>query len=207
MSASMVLQLQHSPYEFLAGAEVLNKCPGNIINEICQAVISELHAPIDEVCVTAICQKCHQLGSKLTSTDIQMASSALQFLFRSSAKTGVTAEELVKNLKWSMSWSDVAISVIGSVWDEHSGQIKMHSLRDCVQCETSVSKLIDLQWKLGIAMASDSCRNLGAPYVTVILKLADSSGKVKQMIFEMSIPKFTDFSRRLGEMATVMETM
>uniref|UniRef100_A0A4X1VB04 TBC1 domain family member 4 n=1 Tax=Sus scrofa TaxID=9823 RepID=A0A4X1VB04_PIG len=50
--------------------------------------------------------------------------------------------------------------------------------------------LIDFQWKLGMAVSSDSCRSLKYPYVAVMLKVADHSGQVKNKSFEMTIPQF-----------------
>ncbi|XP_048955277.1 COMM domain-containing protein 6 isoform X4 [Canis lupus dingo] len=52
------------------------------------------------------------------------------------------------------------------------------------------SELVDFQWKLGMAVSSDSCRSLKYPYVAVLLKVADHSGQVKNKCFEMTIPQF-----------------
>ncbi|XP_072832503.1 COMM domain-containing protein 6 isoform X2 [Vicugna pacos] len=52
------------------------------------------------------------------------------------------------------------------------------------------SQLLDFQWKLGMAVSSDSCRSLKYPYVAVMLKVADESGQVKKKSFEMTIPQF-----------------
>ncbi|XP_004845303.1 COMM domain-containing protein 6 [Heterocephalus glaber] len=52
------------------------------------------------------------------------------------------------------------------------------------------NQLIDFQWKLGMAVSSDSCRSLKYPYVAVVLKVADHSGQVKNKSFEMTIPQF-----------------
>ncbi|KAF6083842.1 COMM domain containing 6 [Phyllostomus discolor] len=51
-------------------------------------------------------------------------------------------------------------------------------------------QLVDFQWKLGMAVSSDSCRSLKYPYVAVMLKVADQSGQVKSKSFEMTIPQF-----------------
>ncbi|XP_059513159.1 COMM domain-containing protein 6-like [Myotis daubentonii] len=49
---------------------------------------------------------------------------------------------------------------------------------------------VDFQWKLGMAVSSDSCRSLKYPYVAVMLKVADHSGQVKTKSFEMTTPQF-----------------
>ncbi|KAM9041576.1 COMM domain-containing protein 6-like [Megaptera novaeangliae] len=69
------------------------------------------------------------------------------------------------------------------------------------------NQLIDFQWKLGMAVSSDSCRSLKYPYVAVILKVADPSGQVKNKSFEMTIPQFQNFYRQFKEIAAVIETV
>ncbi|XP_040479526.1 COMM domain-containing protein 6 isoform X1 [Ursus maritimus] len=67
--------------------------------------------------------------------------------------------------------------------------------------------LVDFQWKLGMAVSSDSCRSLKYPYVAVLLKVADHSGQVKNKSFEMTIPQFQNFYRQFKEIAAVIETV
>lgn len=54
----------------------------------------------------------------------------------------------------------------------------------------AVFKLVDFQWKLGMAVSSDRCRSLKYPYVAVKLKVADPSGQVNTKTIEMTIPQF-----------------
>ena len=54
-------------------------------------------------------------------------------------------------------------------------------------------QLIDFQWKLGMAVSSDSCRSLKYPYVAVMLKVADHSGQ--------------NFYKQFKEIAAVIETV
>jgi len=53
-----------------------------------------------------------------------------------------------------------------------------------------VLQLVDMQWSLGMSMASSNCRNLNSPFVTVLLKVAQSSGTITERSFEMSLPEF-----------------
>ncbi|XP_040517372.1 COMM domain-containing protein 6 isoform X3 [Gallus gallus] len=66
---------------------------------------------------------------------------------------------------------------------------------------------VDIKWKLGVAMSSDTCRSLKYPYVTVALKVADSSGQITNKCFEMTVPQFKNFFRQFKEMAAVLETV
>lgn len=51
-------------------------------------------------------------------------------------------------------------------------------------------QFVDMKWKLGVAMSSDTCRSLKYPYVTVTLTVADPSGQITDKSFEMTIPQF-----------------
>lgn len=56
---------------------------------------------------------------------------------------------------------------------------------DCVSFQ-----LVDMQWKLGMAVSSDTCRSLNSPYVSLLLKIIEPSGQISQRSFEMTIPQF-----------------
>ncbi|XP_060052985.1 COMM domain-containing protein 6-like [Erinaceus europaeus] len=66
---------------------------------------------------------------------------------------------------------------------------------------------VGFQWKLGMAVSSDSCRSLKYPHVAMMLKVADHSGQVKNKSFEMTIPQFQNFYRQFKEMAATTETV
>jgi len=51
-------------------------------------------------------------------------------------------------------------------------------------------QLMDMQWSLGMSMASSNCRNLNSPFVAVLLKIAEPSGSITERSFEMSLPEF-----------------
>ncbi|KAM5276811.1 COMM domain-containing protein 6 isoform 2-T3 [Hipposideros larvatus] len=69
------------------------------------------------------------------------------------------------------------------------------------------AELLDFQWKLGMAVSSDSCRSLKYPYVAVMLTVGDRSGQVMNKSFEMTIPQFQNFYRQFKEIAAVIETV
>ncbi|KAF7224476.1 COMM domain-containing protein 6 isoform X4 [Nothobranchius furzeri] len=67
--------------------------------------------------------------------------------------------------------------------------------------------LVDVQWKLAMAVSSDTCRSLNSPYVSLLLKVLEPSGQISQRSFEMTIPQFQNFHKQLKEMAAIMETV
>uniref|UniRef100_A0A3Q3XI54 COMM domain-containing protein 6 n=1 Tax=Mola mola TaxID=94237 RepID=A0A3Q3XI54_MOLML len=77
------------------------------------------------------------------------------------------------------------------------------------KCDVSntTTTLVDLQWKLGMSVSSDTCRSLNSPYVSLLLKVVEPSGQICQRSFEMTIPQFQNFHKQFKEMAAVMETV
>lgn len=47
-----------------------------------------------------------------------------------------------------------------------------------------------MDWKLGTAMSSSSCKSFNCPYVTLQMRVAESDGTIKQHTLEMTIPQF-----------------
>lgn len=103
-----------------------------------------------------------------------------------------------------------------------------------VSCSAVFFQLVDMQWKLGMAVSSDTCRSLNSPYVCLLLKIVEPSGHICQRSFEMTVPQFQvciywcecsvcviwcfgssfttfshlqNFHKQFKEMAAVMETV
>lgn len=51
-------------------------------------------------------------------------------------------------------------------------------------------QLVDIQWKLGVAVSSDTCRSLNSPYVSLLLKIVQPPGQICHRSFEMTVPQF-----------------
>ena len=61
----------------------------------------------------------------------------------------------------------------------------------------SVGKLVDFQWKLGVAVKSNNCKNLGSPFVSILVRVADANNKIQTQTIEMTISQFqVSFGRR-----------
>ncbi|XP_061917786.1 COMM domain-containing protein 6 isoform X2 [Entelurus aequoreus] len=94
--------------------------------------------------------------------------------------------------------------VLGSSWRQHGESVQV---QQAVQDMLSVGQLVDMQWKLGLAVSSDTCRSLNSPFVTILLKIAEPSGQIHQKAFEMTVPQFQNFHKQMKEVAAVMETV
>ncbi|XP_058246983.1 COMM domain-containing protein 6 isoform X2 [Hemibagrus wyckioides] len=90
------------------------------------------------------------------------------------------------------------------LWTEHSSLVQAHQE---VQAVASTGQLVDIQWKLGMAVSSDTCRSLNSPYISVLMKIADTSGEISYKSFEMTVLQFQNFYRQFKEIASVLETV
>ncbi|XP_071786359.1 COMM domain-containing protein 6-like [Asterias amurensis] len=196
--------LQTVPEGFTSAVEHLNTFPQDIFAELCQEVISFLQYTKGLVKASQVLDRLHEADVESSEESVQAVINALTFLFRSAARSKVVAEDLVKELKHSLAWSDGSLSVIKHLWADQGQSFSSLELANKL---LSVGQLVDMQWKLGVAMTSDSCRSLNSTFVVMAIKVADPSGKVTTRSFEMTVAEFKAFSKQMREMAAMLETV
>ncbi|XP_067371280.1 COMM domain-containing protein 6 isoform X2 [Channa argus] len=129
----------------------------------------------------------------------------LLLTFRSAGKRNLSGDDLVSWLEeGSNKWPKGCLQVLHRLWSEHGALV--HAQQD-VQAVLSIGQLVEMQWKLGMAVSSDTCRSLNSPYVCLLLKIVEPSGQILQRSLEMTIAQFQNFHKQFKEMAAVMETV
>ncbi|KAG5833113.1 COMM domain-containing protein 6 [Anguilla anguilla] len=185
--------------------ENIGSLPTDLFAETCQQILSQLQGQSQAIDVAEICERFQKAGVRLDLGAAQEITKLLSFSFRSAAKSSLSAEQLISRLCESSSrWGKPALQVLHKLWSEQGSLVCSHQE---VQSMITVGQLVDLQWKLGISISSDSCRSLNSPYVTLLLKTADTSGQVSCKSFEMTISQFQNFFKQFKEMAAVLETI
>ena len=72
----------------------------------------------------------------------------------------------------------------------------------------SIGRLVRLDWVLGVTTASSACKRVGAPFVSLTLRVADgASGQESVHTLELTLPEFQDFANKFASMATVMDSL
>ncbi|XP_054643203.1 COMM domain-containing protein 6 [Dunckerocampus dactyliophorus] len=177
----------------------------DLLSESCQHVLSYLRGQsrgVDSAEVFDIFQKA---GVTLEHESLQSIIRFLLLTFRSAGKSKLSADDLMSRLEeGSNKWSKASLQVIHNLWSEHGESVQV---QQAVQDMLSVGQLVDMQWKLGLALSSDTCRSLNLPFVTVLLKIAEPSGQISQKAFEMTVPQFQNFHKQMKEVVAVMETV
>ncbi|KAF7224473.1 COMM domain-containing protein 6 isoform X2 [Nothobranchius furzeri] len=172
------------------------RLPPDVLRETCQDILSYLQGQTSGVDSADIS---HRFQTAEVPLDHEAQQHMIRFLiltFRTAGKKNLSADELVSKLEeGSNKWCKASIQVLCTLWSEHGASVHAQQ------------KLVDVQWKLAMAVSSDTCRSLNSPYVSLLLKVLEPSGQISQRSFEMTIPQFQNFHKQLKEMAAIMETV
>ncbi|XP_070553177.1 COMM domain-containing protein 6-like [Ptychodera flava] len=196
--------LQTIPEGFTIAVETINGIPQDILAELCRDVLLFLQYRLGTVNVGDFHSKLENVESNFSKDAVQGAINALTFIFRSAAIAKVSADVLGRELKGTLAWNDTSLTVVKHLWAEQ-GQTLMSS--ETAQQMLNIGQLVDMEWKLGLALSSDSCRSLNSPYVAMTMTVADPSGHHITRTFEMTIPEFQNFHKQMKEMASILETV
>ncbi|KAK6291255.1 hypothetical protein J4Q44_G00383540 [Coregonus suidteri] len=185
--------------------ENIGRLPPDVLAETCQQILSHLQGQARGVDSAEISDKFQKAGIQLDKEALQEVVQFLLLTFRSTEKSNLSADVLVARLgEGSSKWSKAALQVLHRLWSDQGTLVNTHQE---VQAMLSIGQLVDMQWKLGMAVSSDTCRSLNSPYVSLLLKIADTSGQISQRSFEMTIAQFQNFYSQFKEVAAVLETV
>ncbi|NXG41243.1 COMD6 protein, partial [Psilopogon haemacephalus] len=186
-------------------ADKINLIPQDFFAELCEQIIQHLNHKIPGVNTAELCQRIQTSGIELNVSDLSKIANIVSFLFSTAARNHLSTEELITTLGNAVSvLPKHAVQVIRHVWNEQGKSI---SESEDARSMATVGQFVDIKWKLGVAMSSDTCRSLKYPYIMVMLTVADLSGQITDKSFEMTIPQFKNFFRQFKEMAAILETV
>ncbi|NXU51310.1 COMD6 protein, partial [Turnix velox] len=186
-------------------ANKINLIPQDFFAELCEQIIQHLNHKIAGVNTAELCQRIQTSGTEIDVGDLANIVNIISFLFSTAASNNLSTEELVATLgNAGKTLPKHALQVIRHVWNEQG--VSVRGSEEARNMAT-VGQFVDMKWKLGVAMSSDTCRSLKYPYVAVTLKVAEPSGQIIDKSFEMTIPQFKNFFKQFKEMAAVLETV
>ncbi|XP_053733968.1 COMM domain-containing protein 6 [Synchiropus splendidus] len=181
------------------------RIPPDVLGESCRHILAYLQGQSSGVDSAEISQSFHRAGVRLDHESVQSIVRLLLLTFRSAGKSRLSGDQLVQKLEEAnQKWAKAVLQILHRLWCEHGALVQaQQELQDTL----SVGQLVDVQWKLSLAVSSDTCRSLNSPFVTLLLKIAEPSGQISQRSFEMTVPQFQNFHKQLKEMAALMETV
>ncbi|XP_064609054.1 COMM domain-containing protein 6-like [Liolophura sinensis] len=199
----MAAIVQNAPQGTGKAADLLNQLPEDILAEMCQDVMRVLQYKLSCVNIKSFTQKINSVSKIVEDVSVQSCVNAVTYLYREAARSDLNSENLSKQLASSSLFKRNVVDVLCRIWEQ---QGRLLSSSDVTQL-LNVGQLVDMKWKLGVAMSSDCCRNLNVPYVTITLVIADTSGKQLTNTIEMSVTEFQKFSNQMKEIGSVLETV
>ncbi|XP_062313660.1 COMM domain-containing protein 6 [Osmerus eperlanus] len=185
--------------------ENIAKFPPELFAQTCQRILTHLQGQTRGVDTAEISDRFQNAGIRLDQDALEEVIRFLLLTFRSAGKSNLSGAALVSRLgEGCIRWPPASLQVLQQLWSEQGALV--HTQQEA-QAMLGIGQLVDMQWKLGMAVSSDTCRSLNSPYVSLLLKLANTSGLITQRSFEMTVPQFQNFYRQFKEMAAVLETV
>ncbi|KAK3606310.1 hypothetical protein CHS0354_041942 [Potamilus streckersoni] len=195
---------ENQPAGFGDAIGQINNWPQEIVSELCEEVIMFLQYKIGSINRNKYLEKLLVQDLTVTSKKVQSCINAVSHLYRFAAKAELSGEDLRRQLSSGLTGSVSTLSIFTNVW-----MTKGQSLIACnfTEDKLNIGQLVDLQWKLGMAVSSDSCKSLNFPFVILKLKVSDPSGNLHTHTVEMTLTQFKNFSTQLKEIASLLETV
>ncbi|KAM8977489.1 COMM domain-containing protein 6 [Pelodytes ibericus] len=189
---------------FERSCDLIRPLPPDLFAELCQQSVQHLLGQSVGVDQAILCKRFTTSGVEINVEKLKNIVNAVTSLFSTAAKHKLSCDELLSTISSGNRLPKPILQVIRHVWNEEGKRLsEVEAARDLVP----VGQVVDFQWKIGMAVSSDSCRSLNHPYATLVLKVADYSGQVTSKVIEMTIPEFKNFYRQFKEMSTVLETV
>ncbi|XP_053560903.1 COMM domain-containing protein 6 [Bombina bombina] len=203
-SEEKMLEREFSALGFEKHGDVIKTLPPDLFAELCQQSIRHLQHQSCGIDHTLLCERLQATGVKTNVEQVEKIVHVITSLFRTAAKHKLSSEDLLSTISANVKVPKQILQVIWHVWKEEGNRLsELKGARDLVP----VGQLVDIQWKVGMAVSSDSCRSLNHPYVTLALKVVDYTGKITSKVFELTIPEFQNFFKQFKEMSSVLETV
>ncbi|KAM3934017.1 COMM domain-containing protein 6 [Leptodactylus fuscus] len=189
---------------FEKSCDLMKSLPPDLFAELCQQSIRNLQCENCGVDQTLLSQRFQAAGVDTNVDEVRNVLNAVDYLFSTAAKHKLSTDALLNTVASHYKLPKQTLQVIRHVWNEEGK--KLSDIK-CSRDLLPAAKLLDFQWKIGMAVSSDSCKSLNHPYVTVELKVAEHSGQVQHKVFEMTIPEFRNFSKQFKEMSAALENV
>ncbi|XP_071991450.1 COMM domain-containing protein 6 isoform X2 [Engystomops pustulosus] len=202
MAAREMYELSESGFE--KSCDFIKSLPPDLFAELCQKSIEHLQCQNTGVDQTHLCQRFQAAGVDTNVDEVRNVINAVNYLFSTAAKHKLSTDALLNTVASHYKLPKQTLQVIRHVWNEEGNRL---SEIECSRNLLPAAQLLDFQWKIGMAISSDSCKSLNHPYVTVELKVAEHSGQVQNKVFEMTIAEFQNFSKQFKEMSAALENV
>eukprot|EP00937_MAST-01D_sp_MAST-1D-sp2_P002045 g2045.t1 len=157
-------------------------------------------------------------GAKLSRDEVQSATNAVEYLCRGAGQHCASASDLGDALD---SRTELDTGVIEAFARRHEASAREAAVQTSAMVAAAggeggagapwqglgVGTFVSMEWKIGLAVRSSHCDELNAPYVSLLLKVADRAGHTTQHPLELSVAEFVEFRKVFANMGKVLRGM
>ncbi|XP_067663706.1 COMM domain-containing protein 6-like [Haliotis asinina] len=195
---------QNLPQGFQEAITDASQLPQDMLAQICQDVATFLQYKTGPVKTEKYTQLLEVSSASPTKVSVASVVNAVTYILRSAASLKLDEEEFKNQLMSSDIFTRDVLDTLVHTWREQGRQLMGTTSQ--LQC-LNVGQLLNLQWRVGVAISSDDCKSLNSPTITLLLTIAETGGSITKQSVEMTLTQFRNFSRQLKEMAVLMETV
>lgn len=145
-----------------------------------------------------ICNNLASLSSSCSnsnsSSDYNDMVKALLYIIRSrsQANTKPTSQEFASILDANTVLSRDSIATLIEEIDKYETDSDNKN-KITINNISNAGALVDFQWKFGVALCSNTCKNLSSPYISIAMTIKDVNGDTKAHTAELTYTQFKTF--------------
>eukprot|EP00455_Lapot_gusevi_P045860 TRINITY_DN5931_c0_g2_i1.p1 TRINITY_DN5931_c0_g2~~TRINITY_DN5931_c0_g2_i1.p1 ORF type:complete len:233 (-),score=67.77 TRINITY_DN5931_c0_g2_i1:118-759(-) len=207
-----------APLGFLKANQLINSLHQSLLKKILDDVLDMLYHKLGSAKASNYTELIAHYQSTLTQTQLQSIINAIFFIYRIVIQQKLS--DVSETLRRETVLEADAVQLFQQAWAAHSTEGVLTALSSgseakheeksgaaALQQTLQLGRVLSLDWKLGVAVASADCAVLHAPFVTILLKVADTNGEVTSHCFDLSLPQFQDFARNFHDIAARLDTV
>ena len=222
--------LLSAPLGFTSAVNTINKCDhaSAVLADLVLRTLSFVDAADSEEATLppqTFCQKLNASGVELSLQSVESVIHATVYILRGALRLlSSSPGDLQAALQHSTDLSDTTAEVFALGFAHY---LKLKTKKQAKQkaaaqaedgsasalagvtarAPASSGRVVGMDWKVGVRVASDRCEELNTAFVTVVLRIANADGEVTANAVEMSVPEFNSFASTLREIGRKLDSV
>ncbi len=139
--------------------------------------------------------------SAVTVDEDRAVSGAISYLHRGVVEHKVDAAELKASLGMCTEASGATVEILVRLLTGTSEPLARS------KSAFNIGQLTNLEWKLGVAVASSQCNALLTPFVSLELHVSDTNGETRIQTVELTYSEFQTMSKTMTEVASKLDRL
>jgi hypothetical protein len=202
----MNVYLLAGPSGLTTAVETLNVAVGStdVFEELVDGVFRFLQTKVGAIEAPAFERKFASGGLGLSLVAVQSAINAVEYICNGARQFCDSSAALTAALASQTELEPAAVQAFARCYDASIAAVASGAT---LPGHLSMGQLAGLSWKVGVAVSSSHCDNLAAPFVTLVLKVAQRGGEIAHHPMELSIPEFQEFRKVIKDVGKTLQSM